>query len=329
MTGTAVLDDAAFDDAVRRHRGELRAHCYRMLGSVGDAEDAVQEALLSAWRGRESFQGRSSVRTWLYRIATNACLKLAERRPRRMLSYDAGPSRTDVSDLGEPVPGPVWIEPWLGAGDDPAGPGELSPEASYLRRESIELAYVAALQALPPNQRAVLILRDVLAFSADEVAAMLDTTAASVTSALQRARASAGRRAPSQQDEIAALGSNGDRAVVDAFVAAWEARDLGALLELLTEDVRFTMPPLPAWFDGLAAVRAFIAERAFATPWRLVPTTVNAQPGLVCYQWDGTRYALGAVNALGLRDGRICWIAGFVDPPLLRDRFGLPEESSG
>lgn len=170
-------DEAAFQLLVERHHADLYAHCYLMLGSIQDAEDAIQESLLAAWRGLRRFEGRSSWRTWLFRVATNACLRLSSRRPRRMLSFDRGPARSDPSDLGDPVAGPVWLEPW--PDDLPAR--ELDPAAAYVRRESVELAFVAALQHLPGSQRAVLILRDVLGFTAAEVAGILDTTPAAVT----------------------------------------------------------------------------------------------------------------------------------------------------
>ena len=179
-------DQAAFELLVARHRRDLYAHCYRMLGSVQDAEDAVQEALLGAWKGLASFEGRSSLRTWLVRVATHACLRLSSRRPRRMLSFDHGPARSDPRDLGEPVTGPVWLEPWP---DQLPTDDASDPAAEYLRRESVELAFVAALQHLPGTQRAVLLLREVLGFTAAEVASILDTTPASVNSAMQRARA--------------------------------------------------------------------------------------------------------------------------------------------
>jgi RNA polymerase sigma-70 factor (ECF subfamily) len=317
-------DEAAFEGLVQRHRGELYAHCYRMLGSVHDAEDALQESLLGVWRGLRGFEGRSSLRTWLFRVATNACLRLSSRRPRRMLSFDHAPARSDPHDLGEPVPGPIWLEPWP---DEMPADDEPDPAAAVLRRESVELAFVAALQHLPSTQRAVLILREVLGFTAPEVAEILDTTPASVNSALQRARASVDRRTPNrtQQAERAALGQNGQRDLVDAFVTAWERADIDALLDLLTDDARFTMPPLPAWFDGRPAVRRFFTERVFATPWRLVPIAANGQPAFACYQYDGERFRLGAVNVLNLRDGKISWIAGFVDPAVLR-RFEFPME---
>ncbi len=319
-------DEAAFELLVARHRGELYAHCYRMLGSVQDAEDALQEALLGAWRGLAGFEGRSSLRAWLFRVATNACLRLSSRRPRRMLSFDHGPARSDVHDLGEPVTGPVWLEPWP---DEPATE-EPDPAAAYLRRESVELAFVAALQHLPGTQRAVLILREVLGFSAAEVAGILDTSPASVNSALQRARATVAQRVPprTQQAELAALGPDGRRGPVEAFVTAWEQADVPALLDLLASDARFTMPPLPAWFEGRDDVGRFLAERVFATPWRLAPITANGQPAFACYQGDGHRFRLSAVNVLNLRDGRITWIAGFLDPQVHR-RFPVPAERSG
>jgi RNA polymerase sigma-70 factor (TIGR02960 family) len=324
-------DPAAFERLVSSHRRELYAHCYRMLGSVQDAEDALQESLLGAWRGLASFEGRSSLRAWLYRVTTNACLRLISRRPRRMLSPDHGPPRRDTDDLGEPVTGPVWLEPW--PDDEPAGEtGDVDPVARYLRRESVELAFVAALQHLPGTQRAVLILRDVLDFSAAEVARILDTTPASVNSALQRARKTVAERAPgtTQQVELAALGPEGQRGLVDAFVTAWERADVAAMLDLLAEDARFTMPPLPAWFRGREDVGRFFAERVFATPWRLLPLRANGQMGFACYSLEpgADRFRLGAINLLSLLEGRIVQIAGFLDPDVHR-HFGLPTELPG
>jgi RNA polymerase sigma-70 factor (ECF subfamily) len=221
------------------------------------------------------------------------------------------------------VTGPVWLEPW----PDDSTAAEPDPAAAYLRRESVELAFVAALQHLPATQRAVLILRDVLGFSAVEVAGILDTTTASVNSAMQRARAAVRQRVPdrSQQDELAALGPDGRRGLVDAFVTAWERADVPALLDLLTDDARFTMPPLPAWFDGRGNVARFLTERMFATPWRVRPVTANAQPALACYQGDGERFPLSSIAVLSLRAGRVSWIAGFVDPSLMH-HFAGPTE---
>jgi RNA polymerase sigma-70 factor (TIGR02960 family) len=309
-------DGAAFGRLVAPYRAELHAYCYRMLGSVQDAEDALQDALLGAWRGLAGFQGRSSLRAWLYRICTNACLRLAERRPRRLLSADLGPAFTQTDDLGEPVGDPVWLEPYP------------TPEGRFEQRESVELAFVAALQHLPATQRAVLILREVLGFSAAEVAGILATTPASVNSALQRARRAVGERVPhpSQQAELDALGAGGRRRLVEDLVAAWERADVAALLELLAADARFTMPPLPAWFSGRADIGRFLTGRLFATPWRLAPVEANAQLAVGCYQGDGHgRFRLGAVNVVTVRAGRIAELTGFLDPALHR-HFDLPAE---
>jgi RNA polymerase sigma-70 factor (ECF subfamily) len=320
-------DPPAFERLVARHRGELYAHCYRMLGSVHDAEDAMQESLLDAWRGLAGFEGRSSLRAWLYRVTTNACLRLIRRRPPRMRSPDHGPARRDTADLGEPVAGPVWLEPWPDELSDPSNGSD--PEASYLRREGVELAFVAALQHLPGLQRAVLILREVLGFSAAEVAQILDTTPASVNSALQRARKAVDERVPAtaQRTELDALAPTGRRELVDAFVSAWERADVPALLDLLADDARFTMPPLPAWFQGRTDVGRFFAERVFATPWRLLPVRANGQLAFACYQAEqgDNRFRLGAINVLSVRDGKITEIAGFLDPAVHRS-FRLPED---
>jgi RNA polymerase sigma-70 factor (TIGR02960 family) len=328
LTAARRGDHGAFERLVIGHRRELFAHCYRMLGSIQDAEDALQESLLGAWRGLAGFEGRSSLRAWLYRVTTNACLRLIARRPRRMLSPDHGPPRQDTDDLGEPVAGPVWLEPW--PDDEPSGePVDADPATRYLRRESVELAFVAALQHLPGTQRAVLILREVLDFSAAEVARILDTTPASVNSALQRARKAVDERVPAttQGAELDALGANGRRELVDAFVTAWERADIRGLLRLLAEDAQFTMPPLPAWFRGRDHVGRFFANRVFATPWRLVPLTANGQLGFACYLLEpgADRFRLGAINVLSVRDGRILTISGFLDPDVHR-HFGLPAE---
>ncbi|MET0694031.1 MAG: RNA polymerase subunit sigma-70 [Propionibacteriaceae bacterium] len=328
LTAARSGDPAAFELLVSGYRNELYAHCYRMLGSIQDAEDAFQDSLLGAWRGLPTFEARSSVRTWLYRITTHACLRLLERRPTRLLSTDYGPPRRGGDDLGRPVLGPVWLEPL----PDEIPDGEVAgtdPAAHYLRREGVELAFAAALQQLPGNQRAVLILRDVLAFSAVETAELLDTSVASVTSALQRARRSIAGRVPptTQREELDSLGADGRRDLVNALVSAWERADIPALIELLTADATFTMPPLPAWFDGRDAIAEFMAERLFATPWRLLPILANQQLAFGCYQGNalGDHFRLGAVNVLSLRSGRVSWIAAFVDPAVVAS-FGLPQE---
>jgi RNA polymerase sigma-70 factor (TIGR02960 family) len=302
-----------------------------MLGSVHDADDALQETLLAAWRGLAGFEGRASLRSWLYRIATHACLRLAATRRRRLLSPGYGPARTDVHDLGDLVTEPVWLEPYPEPEAGPAaGPGS-DPEARYAERESVELAFVAALQYLPPVQRAVLILREVLQFSAAEVAQVLDRSVASVNSSLQRARKAAGTQATitqpgRQQAELAALGDQGQRELVEAFVAAWERADVAALVALLADDVKFSMPPLPAWFGGRADVERFFVQRMWATPWRLVPARANGQLAFACYQGraDGS-FGLSAINVVTLRGGRVAELTGFLDPAVHR-RFELAQE---
>lgn len=298
-----------FEQVVAEHRGELLAHCYRMLGSPQDAEDALQEALLGAWKGHRGFEGRSSVRTWLYAIATHACLRHARRR---YTTPELLPPLDQTDDLGAPDERHPYVEPWAA-----------DPEAAYLQRESLELAYVTALQRLPPRQRAVLVLREVLQLSAAEVAAQLGTTPAAVNSALQRARATMGTRS-AQQPGLARIGDENLRTLVESFVDAWRNGDPGEIAGALTEDVRFTMPPLPAWFEGRTMVLRFLTERVFATPWRLDPLTVNAQPGFLCRQRLDGDLTPAAVMVLSLREGRVSALDTFVDPEVVgrfaRDR---------
>src|SRR4051794_34319186 len=226
-------DEGAYGRLVEPHRGELQAHCYRMLGSVHDAEDAIQEALLRAWRGLPRFEGRSSLRSWLYTIATNTCLNAIERRPKRVLPIDYGPATDPHVGPGEPLVESVWIEPYpdenLGLEDGLAG-----PDARYEQREAIELAFVAALQHLPANQRAVLILREVLGFSAQEVADALDTSVASVNSAMQRARATVDAKLPAQtqQATLRELGDEKLRELVERYVDAWLRCDVDAVVAM-------------------------------------------------------------------------------------------------
>ena len=221
-------DAAAFERLVEIHRRSLHAYCYRMLGSVHDADDALHDTLLGAWRGLGGFEQRSSLRSWLFRIATNACLRLAQRRPRRILSPDYGPARADVHDLGDPVTEPTWLEPYP---DWPAG-DDTDPVARYQERESVELAFVSALQHLPARQRAALILREVLQYPAADTALVLETNVTSVNSLLQRARRTVaqGTAATSQQAELRSLGTDGRREIVAAFVAAWERADVDTMV---------------------------------------------------------------------------------------------------
>jgi RNA polymerase sigma-70 factor (TIGR02960 family) len=324
-------DLPAFDRLVAPYRRLLHNHCYRMLGSPHDADDALQETLLAAWRGLASFEGRSALGTWLYQISTHACLRLISQRPRRIESPDHGPPWHATAELGEMVPGPVWLEP-LSDDELPApGPHGADPATALALRESVALAFVAALQHLPATQRAVLLLRDVLEYSAAEAANMLGTSVASVNSALQRAQKTVKEKMPavSQAAELQSLGEEGLRQLLGSFVTAWENRNIEELVRLLTEDARFTMPPLPAWFDGRAFVEKFIAERVFATPWRLLPLRANGQAGFACYlKPDGeARFRIGGITLLSLRGGRIAGLHSFLDPAVHR-RFGLAEEMS-
>ncbi|MBV9213480.1 MAG: sigma-70 family RNA polymerase sigma factor [Actinobacteria bacterium] len=319
----ALLEDArggdehAFGELIEPHRSELHAHCYRMLGSLHDAEDAFQETMLRAWRGLPRFEGRSSLRSWLYTIATNTSLNTIERRPKRVLPVDYAPPADPHGGPGEPVVESVWVEPYpdelIGVED-----GLAAPDARYERRESVELAFVAALQNLPPNQRAVLILRDVLGFSAKEVAATLETTTQSVNSALQRARKTVDDRLPdhTQQATIRELGDDGLRDVVDRYVEAWNRDDVGAVVAMLTEDASFAMPPLRTWFGPRDAIAIFLAGWPLSGrwDWRAVRARANGQPALAFYTWDedAGAYLPFALNVLTLRGDRISDVTAFV-----------------
>ena len=322
------MTDDSYRDRIEPFRSELQAHCYRMLGSAQDAEDALQDALTSAWRALPRFEGRSSLRSWLYKIATNACLKLIERRPQRVLPIDYGPPADPHQAPAEPLIERVWVEPYAeaGLGLDLAVAG---PEARYELRESVELAFIAALQHLPPRQRAVLILRDVLGFSGAEVAEVLDTTPASVYSALQRAHAVVDERLPeqSQQATLAALGDERLRALVDRYLRAWESADVDAVVALLAEDATLTMPPRPTWFRGRDAVAAFLREFPLAGDVRslLVPAAINAQLAFGHYFWDADQEAFvpHGVNLLTLRGDRIADLTTYLTPAAF-DRLELP-----
>jgi RNA polymerase sigma-70 factor (ECF subfamily) len=321
-------DEGAFERLIEPYRGELQAHCYRMLGSVHDAEDALQDALLRAWRGLSSFEGRSSLRSWLYRIATNSSLRLIERRPARVLPIDHGPPADPHDDIGPPLVESTWIEPYPDERlEVDAGPA--SPEARYEQRESVELAFTVALQHLPPLQRAVLILTDVLGFAPGEVAEALDATPASIYSALQRARKAADERLPerSQQATLRALGDDAVRQAVDRFVEAWEGHDVDAIRSMLTEDAVLAMPPWATWFRGRDAIADFLA-RAPLIPerrWRLVPTRASGQVALASYWTDepGPPEAEGILVLTLAEDGGLSEITAFRDANLFTT-FGLP-----
>ncbi|WP_300018179.1 sigma-70 family RNA polymerase sigma factor [Pseudonocardia sp.] len=310
-------DDAAFSRLVGPLRRELHAHCYRMLGSTHDADDALQEALLRAWRGVARFEGRSSLRSWLYTVATRTCLDSVERRGRRALPVDLGPSSDRAVLADAPRAEVAWLGPYPDAGlvDGPAG-----PQARYEQREAVELAFVAALQHLPGNQRAALLLFEVLGFSAAEIAAVMDTSTASVNSALQRARKIVVERVParSQQQTLRQVDDARIAGIVAQYSAALERGDADALVALLTQDVTWSMPPLPHWYRGLDAVTDF----AVAVPlgacgaWRRVPVGANGQPALASYLFDDDAGAFlaFAIDVLTVRDDRIAEITTFIGP---------------
>lgn len=322
-------DEHAFGLLVERHRAELQAHCYRMLGSLHDAEDALQDTLLRAWRGLRGFDGRSSLRTWLYRIATNVCLDAIARRANRVLPIDYGPAADPHDGPGEPLGAAVWVEPYP---DSLLGveAGYSAPEARYEQRESVELAFVAALQHLPGRQRAVLVLREVLGFSALEVAESLHTSVASVNSALQRARRTIGDRLPSrsQQTTLRELGQDGVRDVVRRFVDALERGDVDAIVALLTDDVVFEMPPYSSWYRGRDDVAEswLLPDDGTAGRLRFVPAQANAQLALGAYALDaaGGGYLPVALDVLTLDARGIAVITAFRAPELFA-RFGLPD----
>jgi RNA polymerase sigma-70 factor (ECF subfamily) len=347
-------DEAAFGRLIEGYRGELHAHCYRMLGSLHDAEDAMQDALLRAWRGLPRFEGRSSLRSWLYTIATNTCLNQISRRPKRVLPVDYGPAFEPHDGIGLPPAEASWVEPYP---DEAAGleDGFASPDARYELRESVELAFVAALQNLPANQRAVLILREVLGFSASEAAESLETSVASVNSALQRARKAVDERLPeqSQQATLRALGDDGIREVVEGYMDAMGSGDIDRMVTMLAEDAAWSMPPLPAWFQGSEALRGFMENGPLSGDWRWrhVPTRANGQPAVGSYAWyepDGC-YRPFALDVMTLdASGRIKAVTSFINRSVLSrdehfyerypeqqvdesnvsvqfERFGLPE----
>jgi RNA polymerase sigma-70 factor (ECF subfamily) len=321
-------DQDAFRRLLEPHRGGLHAHCYRMLGSLHDADDAFQEMQLRAWRGLSGFERGRQLRPWLYRIATNACLDAIAKRPKRVLPIDqAAPAGNGVG-LGQPLLETLWLEPYpdetLGLPD-----GYAAPEARYEQREAVELAFVAALQHLPARQRAVLILREVLGFSAREVAETLQTTPASVNSALQRARKTVEEQLParSQQATLRSLGAGPIRDLVQRYVSAWEKRDVDALVALLVEDATFSMPPYANWWRGRDAVVRFVAASG-KPELRHLTTQANGQPAVGWYVLDRARnlYTPAALEVLRIEDTRVKEITAFAFPQLF-PRFGLPAGS--
>jgi RNA polymerase sigma-70 factor, ECF subfamily len=319
-------DDTAFTRLVTPVRPQLHAHCYRMLGSVHDADDAVQEALVRAWRGLPQFEGRSTLRTWLYTVATRVCLDIVDARGKRALPVDLGPSSEHAVLAQGPRTDIAWLSPY----PDASLPDDLSrPEARYEQREAVELAFVAACQHLPGNQRAALLLFDVLGFAAAEIAGMMDTSTTSVNSALARARRTLAKKLPAhtQQQTLRSIGDSKARTLATGFASALERGDADALVALLTDDVTWSMPPLPHWYRGIEAVSDFAVEVPITRcpSWRYQLTSANGQPAIAFYLGADPAHPHDAfsITVLDLRDDRIAEITAFLDPDLFA-LFGLP-----
>jgi RNA polymerase sigma-70 factor, ECF subfamily len=321
---TTVVDD--FEARTWRYRYELIAHCYRMLGSVHEAEDLVQETMLRAWRTRDRYdEKQASVRTWLYKIATNACLTALEGRARRPLPSGLGAPSDDPDAPLVPSFDVPWLQPFPDARFGGADP---DPAAQVVRRGTLRLALIAAIQMLPPRQRAVLILRDVLEFSAAEVAGVLETSVPAVNSALQRARAGLAGTAVSES-QVAEPDDPTVRATVDRYIRAFEAADVAALVALLSEDAVLEMPPVPLWYLGRADYGRFIA-RVFAlrgTDWRMVPVSANGQPAVAAYYRDQQApdggYRLHTLQVFTVAAGAVARTVVFQDPRVF-ESFELP-----
>lgn len=321
-------DEQAFGALTEPYRRELQVHCYRMMGSVQDAEDMVQETFLRAWRRRDSYEGRASVRAWLYKIATNACLDALDKRARRVVPF----TRQGVSTLDESIPDdvkePIWLEPfpdeWL-AWDD------VGPDGHYATHENITLAFITVLHLLPPRQRAVLILRDVLEWEASEVANLLGTTVASVKSALHRARETMTAHKRANFEGVAPQQLDDQRqSLLENYVRAWQTADINGLLNLLREDAIFSMPPIPSWYQGRATIGGLVGKTIFAGHangrWHLVPTRANGQIAYGLYRRND---AQGVYTGYGIQvltfgdDGQIADIITFRSPSLIA-AFKMP-----
>jgi RNA polymerase sigma-70 factor (ECF subfamily) len=329
-----------FSELTEPYRRELQVHCYRILGSLTEAEDMVQETFLRAWKRLATYQGRSTFRAWLYKIATNACLDSLERvRSRRYLPVDISPAADPRTGFVPPSPEVRWLEPypdeWL------IDQAAANPEAHYSTTESILLAFLTALQTLPPRQRAVLILCDVLDWSAQETADLLGLTVSSVSSALHRARITLAKSYQGRKVKRAAYQKNDEhtRKLFNGYVHAWQAADVDELVALLKQDAAFSMPPSPAWYLGRAAIRKFTMATVFANEgmfpgkakgrWKLYPMQANRQPAVAIYMMgENNEYRPAGIHVLTVEGIRLSQIIGFMDPAL-PVHFGLPEVIEG
>lgn len=331
LSAARAGDQAAFASLIEPYRNELLTHCYRMLGSLEEAEDQVQETLLRAWRRLETYEGRASLRAWLYKIATNACLDALRRRPKRSLPAELCAPSDPSAPPDPPVMEPVWIEPYP---DELLAPPEASPEARYEARESISLAFMVALQELPARQRCALILGDVLDWQAAEIAEALDTSTSSVNSLLQRARTTLKQR---YQRPTAQLHQPTDKKLdqlLDRYLLAWETADIETIVAMLTEDATFPMPPLSSWYQGRNTIRDFIAATSLAGQaagrWKLVPIRANNVPGFAFYVLDegAGKYIPFALQLLQFEGELLSDVTTFGAPQLF-PAFKLPAVLEG
>ncbi len=325
-------DPSAFEALTEPYRRELFVHCYRMLGSLEDAEDLVQETLLRAWRRLNTYEGRASFRAWLYKIATNACLDALDRRPRRSLPQTRFPASDAHAPLPAPISEPIWLEPFP---DEFLAPIESTPEAHIEARESISLSFLVALQTLPPRQRCILILTDVLDWHAAELAEMLGISLPSVNSLLHRARLSLKKTYPAHlRDKSSAKPDDpATRSLLELYVHAWESADVDEIISLLTEETTFAMPPLPLWLQGRTAIRDFIATSLLGSKtglqWRLKSIRASGGFGFAWYGQSepGQNYQANTIQLISIVDKGITEIVSFLDPSLFRF-FDLPADLS-
>ena len=325
-----LRSNLVFERLAEPFRRELKLHCYRMLGSLDEAEDAVQETYLRAWRNFDSFEGHGSFRAWLYRIATNACLNaLASRKNvQRLLPDQHAPATVQMPD-GTPATDVAWLEPYPDSNLEGIADEAPSPEARYASREAVQLAFVAVIQQLPPRQRAALLLCDVLGWAAAETATLLGGSAVSINSALQRARETLAKRYPNGRPPVVLPPNHAQQKLLGSYLRAWEGLDLDNLVALLKDDATYTMPPLPQWYAGRRVIRTFFdwAWKAYGG-FRLVPTAANRQPAFAAYSRSGADapWAAHSIHVLTLEHDMISTLTLFVKPagPRLSDAFGLP-----
>ena len=323
-------DQAAFELLAEPYRRELLTHCYRMTGSFQDAEDLTQETYLRAWRRLDTYEGRASFRAWLYKIATNACLDALDRRPKRILPPARYAAADPLAPLAAPMVEPIWLEPFP---DELLAPTESGPETRFDAHESITLSFLVALQLLPPRQRCVLIMSDVLDWRANEIAKMLGVTLSAVNSLLHRARLTleASYRSHPREAIRAAPGDEKLKTRLDFYVRAWQSADVDGIVSLLKEDAIFAMPPLPAWYQGRTAIKAFISGTIlagyFPGRWRILPLEANAQPAFAWYQQESGKdpFRAFSIQVLTFDGPELAQMTTFMDPALF-PLFGLPSQ---